>query len=225
VRKIALTGAALALALCGCSGSDDSKTDDQSTDERLADAKTSFDDAEYIGFTMATDDLPDGVDGLTRAEGTGTHAPAFTGNVDVQTSIAISAELIAVDGKVYAELPIVGWQDIDPADYGAPDPATLMSTDGGISSLFTATEDAAEGDSKRDGSEVLTTIDGTIPGADVQAIFPSAGTDDFDVSYTLTDDNDIKAISVTGPFYGDAGDVTYDLDFDLDADAVEIEAP
>ena len=81
------------------------------------------------------------------------------------------------------------------------------------------------GDSTRDGSEVLTTIDGTIPGEDVKAIFPSAGTEPFDVTYTLTDDNDIKAISVTGPFYGDAGDVTYDLDFDLDADAVEIEAP
>jgi lipoprotein LprG len=129
-----------------------------------------------------------------------------------------------VDGTVYAELPIVGWQEIDPADYGAPNPADLMDTSTGISTLFTATQDAEVGDSTRDGSEVLTTIDGTIPGADVQALFPSAGDDTFDVSYTLTDDNDIEAITVTGPFYGDA-DVTYDLDFDLDADSVEIEAP
>ena len=63
----------------------------------------------------------------------------------MQTSIDISAKLIAVDGKVYAELPLVGWQDIDPADYGAPDPAALMDTDSGISSLFTATEDADGG--------------------------------------------------------------------------------
>ena len=99
-----------------------------------------------------------------------------------------------------------------------------MDTSGGISSLFTATEGAKVGDSERDGEDVLTTIDGTIPGDDVKAIFPSAGTADFDVTYTLTDGNDVDAIVVTGPFYGD-DDVTYSLDFDLDADAVEIEAP
>ena len=54
---------------------------------------------------------------MISADGTGTHDPAFTGKVDVQTAIDISADLIAVDGKVYAELPIVGWQEIDPADY------------------------------------------------------------------------------------------------------------
>jgi lipoprotein LprG len=224
VHKLVLTAACLVFALCGCKGNDDSGNEDQTPDERLAEAKTSFDDAEYIKFSMATDNLPDGVDGLVSAEGTGTHAPAFTGEVDVQTAIAINAKLIAVDGKVYAELPIVGWTDIDPADYGAPDPATLMDTESGISSLFTSTEDAEEGDSTRDGSEVLTTIDGTIPGEDVNAIFPSAGTDPFEVSYTLTDDNTLKAITITGPFYG-SDDVTYDLDFDLDADPVEIEAP
>lgn len=224
MRNVVLTGVCLVLALSACKGND-SSADDQSPDERLAAAKTSLDDAEYIQFTMETDKLPADVEGLVSAEGTGTHAPAFTGQVDVQTAIAINAKLIAVDGKVYAELPIVGWQDIDPADYGAPDPAALMDTDSGISSLLTSTEDATAGDSTRDGSDVLTTIDGTIPGEDVKALFPSAGTEPFDVTYTLTDDNDLKAITVTGPFYGDAGDVAYDLDFDLDAEAVEIEAP
>ena len=32
--------------------------------------------------------------------------------------------VVAVDGKVYAQLPLTtGYQDIDPAEYGAPDPA------------------------------------------------------------------------------------------------------
>lgn len=224
MRKLVVTAACLVLALSACKGGNDSSNSDQSADDRLTDAKTSFDDAEYIGFTIKTDNLPDGVEGLVSADGTGTHEPAFEGQVDVQTAIPISASLIAVDDKVYAELPIVGWQEIDPADYGAPNPGDLMDTSTGISSLFTATEDAKVGDSTRDGSQVLTTIDGTIPGSDMQAIFPSAGDDTFDVTYTLTDDNDIEAISVTGPFYGDA-DVTYDLDFDLAADSVEIEAP
>lgn len=223
-------GAAVAVAalLCvggvlgGCSGDGASDTP---PDERLDAAKQSFDDAEYIGFTLETDDLPSDVDGLVKASGTGTHDPAFTGEVDVDTAVSINAPVVSVDGVVWAQLPIVGWNEIDPADYGAPDPAALMDTDSGISSLFTATEDLQAGDQVRDGSEVYDTIEGTIPGADVQALFPSAGTDPFDVTYQLADDDSVRAASVTGPFYEGSDDVTYDLTFDLSADPVEIAPP
>ena len=179
--------------------------DDQSPDDRLAEAKTSFDDAEYIGFTHETDNLPDDVDGLVSAEGTGTHDPAFTGKVDVQTAIAISADLIAVDGKVYAELPIVGWQRDRPGRLRRPRPGRPDGHRHAASRRCSPRPRTPRpATPTRDGSEVLTTIDGTIPGDDVKALFPSAGTDDFDVTYTLTDDNDIEAITVTGPFYGDA---------------------
>lgn len=223
VRALLVTSACLALVVTGCQGGDDTDSD-LSSDERLAAAKSSLDDAEYIEFSITTDDLPDGVDGLLDATGTGTHDPAFTGEVHVQTAIAITADLISIGDDVWADMPLVGWTPIDPATYGAPNPADLMDTSSGISTLLTATEDAEEGDSTRDGDEVLTTIDGTIPGDDVQAIFPSAGTDPFDVTYTLTGDDDVSSIEITGPFYGDE-DVSYTLSFDLDGDPVDIEPP
>jgi lipoprotein LprG len=214
--------AVLALSACKGGSSDSAKA----PSDRLAAAKTSLDDADYIGFAIEADSLPDGVgDALKKAVGTGTHAPAFTGNVDVQTSVSISAPIISVDGKVYAQLPIVGWRDIDPADYGAPDPAALMDTDTGLSSLFTQTVEPTAGDQVREGDQVLDTIHGTIPGDAVKAIFPSAGDGDFDVTYALTSDDAIDAVDVTGPFYGDSGDVTYRLTFDLDADPVDIQPP
>jgi lipoprotein LprG len=218
---LALVGA---LALSACKGGSSDNTEPPS--DRLAAAKTSLDDAEYIGFALATDSLPDGLDnGLKKAAGTGTHDPAFTGNVDVQAAVSISAPIVSVDGKVYAQLPIVGWRDIDPADYGAPDPAALMDTDTGLSSLFAQTVDPTAGNQVREGDQVLDTIDGTIPGDAVKAIFPSAGDGDFDVTYALTSDDAIDAIDVTGPFYGDSGDVTYRLTFDLNADPVDIQPP
>jgi lipoprotein LprG len=222
-QVLAIAMATGLLLIAGCGGSDSSN--DTPPEDRLAAAKTSLDDADFIGFTLGTDDLPSGVDGLVNAEGTGTHEPAFTGKVDVQASIAINANLIAVNDTVWAELPIFGWKEIDPADYGAPDPAALMDTDSGISSLFTATEDLQQGDDVRHDSEVFSTIEGTIPGEAVKAVFPSAGTEPFDVSYRLNGDDEIAGITITGPFYGDSGDVTYDLTFDLDADAVEIQPP
>lgn len=224
LSAVAVATVAIMLTLSGCKGGDSGGSDEAPADQ-LADAKASLDNADYIGFTLSTDDLPSDVDGLVKATGTGTHDPAFTGEVDVETALSISAPVISVDDKVYAKLPLVGWSVIDPADYGAPDPAALMDTDTGISSLFTATQDPKAGDSVREGDQVLNTVTGTIPGDDMQSLFPSAGSDDFDVTYTLASDGSIDAIKVTGPFYDGSDDVTYTLSFDLDADAVDISAP
>jgi lipoprotein LprG len=212
------------LALTGCKGGS-SEGSSEAPADRLAAAKQSLDDADYIGFTLETDSLPDNVDGLKKAEGTGTHDPAFTGSVDVDAGVSISAPVISVNDTVYAQLPIVGWREIDPADYGAPDPAALMDTDTGLSSLFTQTDDPTAGDQVREGDRVLDTIDGTIPGEAVKALFPSAGDGDFDVTYSLTSDDTIDLVDVTGPFYGDSGDVTYRLTFDLTAEPVDIQPP
>jgi lipoprotein LprG len=224
--RILVTVAAglLVVGLSGCKGSDEPSSDETPTD-RLAAAKTSLDDAEYVGFTMSAESLPDDLEGLLSATGTGTHDPAFTGEVKVQTAIDITAPVIAVDGKVYAKLPFSSYAEIDPGQYGAPDPADLMNTESGISSLLPETEGATEGDSKRDGDTVLTEITGTLPSEAVQGVFPSAGTGDFEVTYTLTDDNVLDSATISGPFYDGYDDVTYKLDLDLDADPVEIEAP
>ena len=72
------------------------------------------------------------------------------------------------------QLPLTpGWQEIDPADYGAPDPAQLMSPDQGFSSLLTATTGVEKGDSVRGGtnnSEVLTEYTGTVSGDVVEVV-------------------------------------------------------
>ncbi len=220
-----ILAAVLAVALAGCSG-DDSSTSDQTPEERLAEAKTLFDDAEYVAFSLQTDELPDGLAGLLNADGTGTHEPAFTGEVEVQTDLGpITAPLVAVDDGVYADFPFTGWSAIDPAEYGAPDPAALMDTETGISSLFTAAEDVTEGESERDGDTILTRLDGTVPGEAVQEVFPSAGSSDFEAAYLLDDDNTVDSATFTGPFYDGYDDVSYTIDLDLDGDEVEIEAP
>lgn len=223
-RALGLVAAALLVTAVGCKGSSE-PSNDTSPSDRLAAAKKSFDDAEYVGFTLSTDNLPSDLDGLLSAKGTGTHAPAFTGDVKVQTAIDVTAPVVAVDGKVYAKLPFSPYSEIDPAQYGAPDPADLMDTEAGISALFPKTESAKEGDSKRDGEIVLTEIDGTLPGDAVEAVFPSAGTDDFAVAYTLTGDDALDSVKITGPFYDGSPDVTYTISLDLAADPVEIKAP
>jgi lipoprotein LprG len=218
---LAVSGLLVATA---CSGG--STSSDQPVSERLTAAKQSFDQARFIGFTLTGEDLPDGVTALRSAKGTGTHAPSFTGEVSIDRGLTFSAPLVAVDGKVYAKLPFVGWSTIDPADYGAPNPSNLMDTSSGLSSLLTKATGVTEAGSERSGSTVLTKFEGILNGKDVQALFPSSGTTPYDVEFTLTDDNVLHSVRITGQFYGSGhGDVTYAIDLDLSADPVTITPP
>ncbi len=86
------------------------------------------------------------------------------------SGITADADVVALDGEVYAKLPFTSkFVVIDPADYGAPDPADLMDPDGGLSSLLTAAQDVQAGKQVREGKVVLTSYTGTVPGKDVAA--------------------------------------------------------
>ncbi len=215
----------LALWLTGCSGGAGPTKPDQPPAARLAAAKRGFDNASYIGFTLTANSLPSGLQGLLSASGTGTHAPAFTGNVKVQSAVDFTAPLIAVNGLVYAKLPFAGWSQLNPSDYGAPDPAKLMDKSSGISSLLTATRNPREGSSTREQEHVYTSITGTVPSAAIRRVFPSAGEKDFTANFSLDDTNSLAGGTITGPFYAGYADVTYTLQVNLDADAVHITAP
>ncbi|MDF1603178.1 LppX_LprAFG lipoprotein [Nocardioides sp. YIM 152315] len=224
----ALVAGLLALSLSACGG-DDGGEADRSPEEALAAAKQTLDDTSGVALTLSTDDLPDGVTGVEKAEGVGTHAPAFDGTITVVLSgQAFEVPVVAVDGKVHVQLPLTtGWQDIDPAEYGAPDPAQLMSPDAGFSSLLDATEDLEAGESVRggeDNKEVLTEYTGTVSADVVKNVIPTA-TGDFDATYTITDDGELRSADLTGVFYEDADSMTYTVTFDDYGTEQDITAP
>ena len=104
-------------------------------------AKSALDDTSGVTIKLSTKDLPSGVTGITSAEGTGVHPSAFEGTFKLSVNgLPADADVIAVNGKTYAKnsLLLPDWSEIDPADYGAPDPAKLMDPDGGFSGLLAA---------------------------------------------------------------------------------------
>jgi len=218
---------ALPVAATGCSGSDGGAAADP--EEALATAKQHLDDTSGVTITLTTDDLPSGVTGVEKAEGVLTDAPAFDGLITVPlVGQAVEVPVIAVDGKVYAEVPFTsGWQDIDPAEYGAPDPAQLMSADQGFSTVLSATTDLEKGESVRggkDNSEVLTEYTGTVPGDVVANVIPSAS-GDFDATYTITGGGDLRSAELTGVFYEDSDPMTYTVTFEDYGTEKDITAP
>ena len=211
-RTLIGTMAAGLLLLGGCSGGDEEAA--VSPEDALAEAKVKLDETSGVALSLTTDELPDGVDAILTATGVGTHAPAFEGDLTMQiNNLSVDVPVVAVDGTVYARLPFTTeFSEINPADYGAPDPASLMDTKNGLSGWLTALEGVEEGDQVRLGDQVLTSYSGTLPGSVVADVIPSASKDaSFDTTFRIDDDGYLASADVAGPFYGDVGDVDYTI--------------
>lgn len=228
-RTVALLVAGSLLTLTGCSDDSAPVSDGKTPEEVLALAKTTLDETSGVSLTLAADALPDGVTAVSAAEGVGTHAPAFEGQLTVMLGgQAFDVPVVAVDGSVYAQIPLVpGWSDVDPAEYGAPDPAQLMSTETGFSSLLPATKGVEEGESVRGGAnneEVLTEFTGTVPGDVVSNVIPSAS-GDFDAIYTINAESELRTAELTGIFYPGTEPMTYTIGLDDYGTEQDITAP
>jgi len=228
-RTVALLAAGSILTMTGCSDDGGSVNNDKTPDDVLALAKKTLDETSRVRITLEADELPDGVSAISAASGVGTHAPAFEGTLTALfAGQPIDVPVIAVDGVVNVQLPLApGWQDVDPADYGAPDPAQLLSTENGLSSLLPATDGAEEGESVRGGEnneEVLTEFTGTVPGEVVSNVIPSAA-GDFDATYTISAEGELRTAELTGVFYPDTEPMTYTLGLDDYGIEPDISAP
>jgi lipoprotein LprG len=194
------------------SGGDDSG---QSAAEVLKGAKQQLDDTSGVAVSLTTKELPDGVDGVLQAVGTGTHAPAFEGDVTVLlNSLTVKVPLVAVGETVWAKLPFTtSYREIDPGDYGAPNPAVLLDPKNGISAWLVDAEKPTEGDQTRDGEQVLTTYTGSLPGDSVAAVIPSADQkSDFSATFEVDQDGRLHRAEVVGPFYAGESDVDYTIE-------------
>jgi lipoprotein LprG len=228
-RSVAAAGVVLALALplTGC-GSSDKPSKGATAGEVLAAAKKNFDHAASVHLKLSTDSKPSSGDAVLGADGTLTHQPAFKGQVTVVLSgFNADVPIVSVDGKVYAKLPLTPkYSTIDPSEYGAPDPADFADTHKGISGLLLEMKDVAEDGTERDGKQVLTRYSGTLAGALVAPIIPSADSgSSYDAEIGIDQDDRIVTLEVTGEFFAGGGDETYRLQFDDYDKSVKITAP
>jgi lipoprotein LprG len=211
LRRLAPVLAALVL-VTGCGGGSHANEDPATA---LKTAQQKLEDTSGVTLSLSTDDLPDGVQGLESAAGTVTDAPAFEGKLTAVTQLGtFEVPVIAVGGKVDAQIPLTpGWSEVDPGDYGAPDPSALISDEGGVPSILAATKDPASGKDIRGGTdnkEVLATYTGTVPDSAVSAIIPGAS-GDFDATYGITSDGELRQVELTGTFYAGHPANTYTL--------------
>lgn len=217
--QAAIAGAVLTLGFlstaCGGSGSSDSTADPCTTlgdaSAALAKAKTSFDDAPSIDLTLETKSLPKSGNAILGANGTLTHQPAFKGTATIYLfGGGQTVDVTAVDGKVIASL--LG--EIDPDEFGAPDPADFADPNSGISALLLKITDIKGCEGKFAGKDKVAEYTGTLAGTLVAPIIPSASdSDSYRTTVGLRSDGTMATLQVSGAFFDADGDVTYDLTF------------
>lgn len=101
-----------------------------------------------------------------------------------------------------------------------------MEPDSGLSSWLTAATDVEEGDRVRDGEVVLSSYTATLPGRVVDASIPSADEDaTFPATFRIDQDGRLRAVDVSGPFYGPEGTVDYTVSLDDYGTEQDIRAP
>lgn len=222
-RRAAGVICALALAVPFVACSDGGGSDD-TPEQVLTAAKVALDETVGVTLSLTTDELPDDVDGILEATGVATRAPAFDGDLTIlYNGLEVQVPVVSVDGKVYAKLPFTrSFDEVNPADYGAPDPADLMDPSTGLSTWLTGVNELEEGDRVRDGETVLNSYTGSLPGDVIVASIPSADPDaDFPATFQIDDDGRLRSVEVSGPFYGSKGTVDYTIgvdDYGIDTD-------
>jgi len=231
-RRTAAVSVVLALAfpfaLTACGGSNAPAAKDKSPQAVLAEAKQKFDDAKSVHLALTTADKPTSGDAVLGADGTLTHQPAFDGKVTVVLGgFNAAVPVIAVDGKVYAKLPLTPkYVAINPSEYSSPDPADFADPAKGISGLLLKLQGARKSGQTRNGDQVLTTYSGTLSGDLVKPIIPSASASgSYKTTVGIDQDGRIATLTISGGFFAHDGDVTYQLVFDNYGKTVTIAAP
>ncbi|NYG07035.1 lipoprotein LprG [Phycicoccus badiiscoriae] len=213
LKGIAIAAIA-ALTLVGCTSKGDAPVKEGTPAEQLAAARANLEKSPAVSFTLESTGLPSKAVGVSAAKGTGLFTPpSFKGTLNATVAgLTGTVDVIAVEQDVFMKFFTPGYNKIDPATYGAPNPARLFDKATGITSLIAKTQSLAKGDTVRDGGDVLASFTGTLPGAAVADLLVIGDrTATFDVTYGVTQGgHELRTVVLKGPFYPGATS-TYSL--------------
>lgn len=213
-------------SLAGCSGEETAAQDPAAL---LATARTTLEGAKFVTLTLTSQKVPTGVDGVTAAEGTGEVSAtepkfggSFTGRIE---GISGKVGVIAIGPDTWLKLFTDSYEPFDLSTVGAPNPATFFDPKGGLAAMVGSTTAPVLGGQVRQGSEVLTEVKGKLPGAQIDSLLKLGdGTSEFDVTYGIAANGELRNAVAVGPFYAGATS-TYVIALKDYGKAVEIARP
>jgi hypothetical protein len=229
-RRVLSIVTALALACAtGCSDGEDGDPAGADPTALLAGARTTLDRTETLHFTLTSADVPGNGTRLVGGRGTVARPKSFQGTLSVLLNDSkVSIELISTGGTVYAKLPFSSdFQVTDPSTFGLSDPANLIDRKAGLDRMFGELTGITSKGELRIGNDVVTQLDGSLPGTLVEDLLTSA-----DPAkpvraelYITKSSKQLRRVVLTGPFFEPAQDSTFNLLLDQYGTPVTITAP
>jgi len=218
----------LFVALPACSGND-AEAPQQSPTERLAAVKAGFDASKTVQLDLTSRDVPPRENGVTQAKGAGVISatePKFQGTITgTIKGLAGTIDVVAIGSDTYLKFFTPDYRKTDLDTLNAPNPAMFFDPATGISALLPQTAAPRDDGQTRAGSEVLDKVTGTLPGSSIESLFHlGEGTGTFAVSYGITDGDQLRTATLTGPFFP-GGQATYVVSLTDYGTPVEISSP
>ena len=230
-RLVVALLAVLALTLTAC-GSSSSSGSSMSPTDALAAAKKTLDGTSGVHVKITSSGVPTGQMALVGGDGVLTRTPpAFKGSVSIANIPTLgtqTVDAVVLDGKVHVKVPVLGWQVVNPKDYGIPDPTLYLDTTNGLSSLLSpsVTTGLTAGAATRTGANndvIVTPYSGTIHASALATLFPGVS-GDFRVTWQIDGQGQLDGAILTGPFYA-GSTTTYTIALDQYGTAPTITAP
>jgi hypothetical protein len=217
------------LLLTACSGSSSgSGAGSGGAADLLSGARSHLDAASSVHFALTSSNLPGGGTQLTSGEGVIARPASFQGKLGLLLNgQQVSVDLTSVGGTVYAKLPFsASYQTVDPASFGLSDPARLIDPKTGVSQLFGQLTNVKEGGKQRIRGDVVTEVDGTVPGRLIDDLLTSADpAQPVKAALFVTDSKELRQVKLTGPFFAKGTESTFTLLLDGYGQKVTITKP
>lgn len=209
-----------------CSGGTEAKP----PAEAMKTAQQKLETAKAVTIDLRAD-LPKGVNGVSRANGTGIideKDPKFKGQVTgVIKGNPAGVDLIAIDDKTWITFFTKDYTEIDiEKELSAPNPAELFRPSSGVATLLPATTNVKAGEQERNGQAVLQRYTGTLPAAPIQKLLMLGDdAETFDVTYGVdVESEELRSVVITGEFYPGES-TTFTLNLSGYGKTVDIQAP
>jgi lipoprotein LprG len=227
-RAVAAVPILAVALLAGCSQGKSAVSPAESA-ALLTKARTSLDGASTVHFTLTSANVPGGGTRLIGGDGVVARPKAFQGKLSILLSGSkLSIDLISAGGKVYVKLPFsTKFQTANPASFGLSDPAGLIDAKTGISRMFDELTDISGKGDQRIGADVVTELDGSLPGSLVDDLLTSADpTKPVKASLFITKTTgQLRRAVLTGPFFEKTTNSTFTVLLDRYGQNVSITAP
>lgn len=205
----AAVGAVMVLAPLGCSSSSTPKGNPETL---LRQAKATLDAATSVHFKLTSSNVGSGGTNLTGGDGDLVRPDSMQGTFTVTISgFSADVKVVTKGGVFMAQLPFSsGYKVTNPSTFGLTNPADLMNTTTGLSSLLTEAQNPTYTGQVRIGGELLDTVTFKVPGSSIPVLpdaDPSTPVDG--VAAINPSNHQLRQISLVGPFTSASSNSTF----------------